>query len=100
MSRNDDLAVLIEHAPELSWLPEAACADLSVRRLELFFVDAGRTLSKEAVAICERCPVRVDCLRHAYDHEIAGGYFGGVSPAMRRRLTLDEAMAHLAPTAR
>jgi hypothetical protein len=49
-------------------------------------------LSKEAAAICAGCEVRVDCLSHAYDREIAAGYFGGVSSAKRRVLTLEQAL--------
>ena len=92
MSNSPDLAPLIEAAPELSWLQRAACSELDLERLDLFFVDAGRTLSKEAAAMCRGCEARVDCLRHAYDNEIEGGYFGGLSSAKRRSLTLDEAV--------
>lgn len=81
------------HAPsDLGWLSDAACAEFDLDRLSLFFVEAGRTLSKEARAICGSCEVRVDCLRHAYDNEIEGGYFGGMSSSKRRTLTFDEAV--------
>lgn len=86
MANHHELAALIESSPEFTWLEQAACGDLDLDQLDLFFVEAGRTLSREAVAICERCPVRADCLDHAINREIAGGYFGGVSPSKRRRM--------------
>ena len=92
MSNTQDLAPLIEAAPELSWLQRAACSELELDRLDPFFVEAGRTLSKEAAAMCRGCEARIDCLRHAYDNEIEGGYFGGLSSAKRRALSLDEAI--------
>jgi hypothetical protein len=91
MSNTTELAALIESSPEFAWLEDAACGDLELEQLDLFFVEAGRTLSREAAAICERCPVRLDCLEHASSRDIAGGYFGGVSPSKRRRMTLERA---------
>lgn len=91
-SHRHDLAPLIESTPELAWLQDAACGELELERLDLFFVEAGRTLSKEAAAICRGCDARADCLRYAYENEIEGGYFGGVSSAKRRSLSLDQAL--------
>ncbi|MFN3256006.1 MAG: WhiB family transcriptional regulator [Ilumatobacter sp.] len=95
MSSTDELATLIERSKEITWIRDAACGDLGIDQLDLFFVDAGKSLSKEAVAICQGCPARISCLTHAYEHDIAGGYFGGVSPSKRRRLTLAEAVASI-----
>ncbi len=86
---------LIEHAPELPWLDQAACGDLELDQLDLFFVEAGRTIAASTVALCRRCPVRRECLDHAYAHEIVSGYFGGVSPGRRRVLTHAEAVAEI-----
>lgn len=86
MARSHDIAALIEHSRADAWVDQAACGDLDVEQLELFFVDAGRTLSKEAIALCTGCPVRTECLDHAVDREIGGGYFGGMSPSKRRSL--------------
>lgn len=55
----------------------------------MFFVEAGRSLSKEAKAMCERCEVSQECLEYALEHDIAGGYFGGMSPSKRRQLARD-----------
>lgn len=92
MSNTHDLAPLIESVPELAWLQRAACGDLELESLSLFFVEAGRTLSKETAAMCGSCEARVDCLRHAYDNDIEGGYFGGLSSAKRRALTFEQAV--------
>ena len=92
MSNTMDLASLIEGSNELPWLREAACRELDLERLDLFFVDAGHTLSKQVKAMCAGCDARVACLTYAYRHEITGGYFGGLSPAKRRELTLAEAL--------
>lgn len=85
MSNADELAAMIEHVASAAWLGRAACGELELDRLPMFFVDAGRTLSSEATALCERCQVRRDCLDHAVRLEISSGYFGGRSPAARRR---------------
>ncbi len=86
---------LIEHTPELPWLDDAACGDLDIARLDLFFVEAGRTIASSTVALCRKCPVRRACLDHAYQHEIVSGYFGGVSPGRRRVLSHAEAIAEI-----
>lgn len=88
MSNIQSLAELIQNADEYQWVRDAACGDLPLEQLDQFFVEAGRSLSRETVALCQGCPVRADCLAHACRHEIAGGYFGGVSPTKRRSMTL------------
>jgi hypothetical protein len=39
--------------------------------------------------------VRLDCLAHAYQHEVMSGYFGGMSPGRRRVLTHEQAVAEI-----
>lgn len=97
MNRTADLARLIERSDDLDWLQNAACADLGTEQLDLFFVEAGRTLAKETVAICGGCAARVACLTHAYDNDVTAGYFGGMSPSRRRKLTRTEAIAEIGP---
>ena len=89
----NELASLIEHSPDYEWVRHAACGSLELSELDRFFVDAGRSLSSETVKMCEGCAARVDCLDHAYAHEIAGGYFGGLSPSKRKAMTHAEARA-------
>ncbi len=84
MSHPGELAAIIEHTDNDGWIARAACGDLELDQLDMFFVEAGRSLSKEAVALCEGCPVRSECLEHATARDITGGYFGGISPSKRR----------------
>ena len=95
MAAASPLDELIEHTPELPWLGETACCDLELEQLDLFFVEAGRTIASSTVALGRKCPVRRECLDHAYQHEIVSGYFGGVSPGRRRVLSHAEAVAEI-----
>lgn len=95
MGANSPLDELIERTPDLPWLDQAGCADLELHQLDLFFVEAGRTIAASTISLCRRCPVRRECLDHAYEHEIVSGYFGGVSPGRRRVLTHAQAVAEL-----
>lgn len=92
----NSLDELIERSPDLPWLDDAACGDLGIEQLDLFFVEAGRSISQATVALCRRCPVRAACLEHAYRHEIVSGYFGGMSPGRRRSIPLEAALAEIA----
>lgn len=65
---------------------------------------------KAAVAVCDGCPVRPDCLRHALTEREDFGVWGGTTPKQRHRLnrlvaiggwTVDEVVSQtttLAPT--
>lgn len=74
-----------------AWLDDAACAGLPI---EAFFVQAGHVIDEEVLNVCRGCPVRSDCLRHAYKSElnITGGYFAGMSPGQRREMTYEQAV--------
>jgi hypothetical protein len=89
-----DLSVVEDLAtvPDLPWLEKALCGQLPLEQLDRFFVDAGRTIDAETIALCRRCPVRLDCLEHAYRNDITSGFFGGMSPSKRRTLSHDEAL--------
>jgi WhiB family redox-sensing transcriptional regulator len=95
MSTSSGLATIIEQAPEMEWLDDAACSTLDVSHIDLFFVSAGKSMSSDALALCEGCPSRRPCLEYAYEREIAGGYYGGISPAKRRSQTLAETLASI-----
>ncbi len=95
MASGRSLDELIDRTPDLPWLTRAACGDLELDQLDLFFVEAGRTIASSTVALCQKCPVRRECLDHAYQHEIVSGYFGGMSPGRRRVLTHDAAVAEI-----
>ena len=82
----------------IDWINDAACdEDMDLSR---FYVEAGERIDVETLKLCAGCPVRRECVTHAYDVAEAGepplghpgGYFGGLSPALRRELTLEEAL--------
>lgn len=75
------------------WLEEGACIG---HDLNDYFVEAGKAITQEALNRCRGCPVRLQCIAHAYDHQINNGYFGGLSPSQRRSMTLEEALAFAA----
>ncbi len=93
MSSVRDLGDLIDNLEDGDWLAAAACRHLPPEEITLFFVGAGRSLSRRARQLCAACPVRTDCLAHAYDNEIHAGYFGGISPSQRVSMSRDEALA-------
>ncbi len=90
-----NLSALIEGSPDYDWVSLAACGNLKIDQIDHYFVDAGRTLSREAALICVACPVRQNCLQHAYDNDITAGYFGGMSPSKRRMMTCEQALDSL-----
>lgn len=89
------LEAFILSAPDMPWLDDAACGNLPLDQLQMFFVEAGRTIVASTIAMCSRCPVRAQCLDHAYRHEIVSGYFGGISPGRRKTMTRAEALAEI-----
>ncbi|MCU1398092.1 MAG: Transcriptional regulator WhiB [Acidimicrobiales bacterium] len=91
--RSESLGAYIMTTPDMPWLDDAACGDLPLEALNIFFVEAGRSIAASTVAMCAKCPVRAACLDHAYRHEIVGGYFGGISPGQRRSLSHSDARA-------
>jgi len=95
-SNRGSLGAYVLAVPDMPWLDDAACGSLPLDQLNIFFVEAGRTIAASTVALCAKCPVRSECLEHAYTHEIFSGYFGGVSPGRRRVMSLAEAQAEIA----
>lgn len=81
-----DLADLIEHGPDYAWTLRSACGDLPMSDVELFFVEAGQSISPDAADLCRRCEVRRECLEHAVARDFRSGYFGGTSPNARKSL--------------
>jgi len=53
---------------------------------ELFYPQYDSpSFTEDAIAVCDRCPVRAECLDWALDHE-EQGVWGGTSEATRRSL--------------
>lgn len=69
--------------PNMPWLQDAACTDSGVD----FFPEVGLySAVKKAVAICETCPVKQECLDFAMENKIEYGIWGGKTPANRSTL--------------
>ena len=73
--------------PGPDWRTQAACLD---HNPEMFFPDpADRDGEDEAIAICETCPVKADCLTDAMESETyrltsgRHGIWGGKTPRQR-----------------
>jgi WhiB family redox-sensing transcriptional regulator len=66
----------------------AHCADTLFP--DLFFptsLEEVETSEPMIQAICKNCPVRQECLQLALDNKDFNGYFGGVSPEDRRKMS-------------
>jgi pyruvate/2-oxoglutarate dehydrogenase complex dihydrolipoamide acyltransferase (E2) component len=64
------------------WQTRALCAEVDD---DLFFPPQGGN-SAPAQQVCLGCPVRVECLQFALDHQVAYGVWGGTTASMRDRL--------------
>ena len=70
--------------PNEPWRAYAACAGMDTN---LFFSDRGATdQAKDAVAICNTCTVRPECLEYALVNGEIHGVWGGITPKKRRRM--------------
>jgi WhiB family transcriptional regulator, redox-sensing transcriptional regulator len=80
------LAALMEPA---AWTTSALCAQADP---EAWFPEVGGS-SRQAKAVCARCPVRVECLAEAMANREPFGVWGGLSEkerrALRRRSSVD-----------
>lgn len=64
------------------WQDRALCAQTDP---EAFFPEKGGS-TREAKKICQRCPVRAECLEYALANDERFGIWGGLSERERRRL--------------
>lgn len=99
MSTLDELWDVLDDAPRLDvdliaaglrerlkpqpWAEQALCAQSDP---EAWFPEKGSS-AREAVAICQRCPVAAECLDYALANGERFGIWGAVSEHTRRRLT-------------
>ncbi len=65
-----------------TWQDDAICSQTDP---EAFFPEKGGS-TKEAKKICQGCPVRLECLQFALDHDERFGIWGGLSERERRKL--------------
>lgn len=68
-----------------SWNPEWRRQAHCIGKTELFFSTSSRSL-EEAVAECDTCPVRTECLAVALDSRAMHGIFAGTTPRWRSEL--------------
>jgi WhiB family redox-sensing transcriptional regulator len=64
------------------WTVWASCIQTDP---EVFFPEKGER-ALNAIAICESCPVRFECLEYALDEDLDTGVYGGLSSNERRPL--------------
>jgi WhiB family redox-sensing transcriptional regulator len=67
------------------WRDQAACRDVVTADYDPFFADTA-DLQAEAIAICETCPVRDECLTFAVRTGQQCGIWGGQPQQIIRRL--------------
>jgi WhiB family transcriptional regulator, redox-sensing transcriptional regulator len=72
-----------------AWQDQAACADADA---EVFF-SLDEEDQREALALCDACPVRSECLEHALVNREQYGIWGGVREQDRRRMTRERRQA-------
>ncbi len=77
-----DLLAFRGTEPDTSWHEHAACRGVDP---ELFFPPRGGEWD-EARHVCERCPVRRECLEYALETGEKFGIWGGTSERQRRGL--------------
>ena len=70
---------------ETDWQTMAECRGVS---RDLFFPDYDWAVDPAIIAICNRCPVREDCLKFALDHDEEFGIWGGLTEWQRRQITM------------
>lgn len=75
-------ASLADLLPRTEWQDQAACQDADI---DLFF-SLNDSDQEQALALCDRCPVRDACLQHALAHRETFGIWGGTREAERRRM--------------
>ena len=71
------------------WRRQAVCAQTDP---EAFFPDKGGS-SRDAKAVCARCPVISECLEFALAHDERFGIWGGTSERERRRIGRERQLA-------
>ena len=66
-----------------AWVEHSACKGSAAN---FFPSQMGEVGVREAIAICNGCPVKVNCLRYAINNNIGHGIWGGYTARGRREL--------------
>jgi len=69
-------------ADDLAWQDKALCAQSDG---EAWFPEKGGS-TRLPKQICRACPVRMECLDYAMEHDLRHGVWGGLSERERHRL--------------
>ncbi len=69
--------------PQGDWVLQGLCAQVDS---EMFFPEKGGS-SNQAKGVCQRCPVRAECLEYALENNEQFGIWGGKSERERRKLS-------------
>ena len=68
---------------DVTWMADAACRSRSDID---FFPEIGYNgKAPLAIAVCDTCKVKEDCVEFAIENKIEHGIWGGLSPQQRRR---------------
>lgn len=65
-----------------AWMDEGVCASMPIADVDRLFFDC--TQPKNAIAICNTCPVRQECHDYADEQLITHGVWGGEGSTSRR----------------
>lgn len=63
-----------------SWVDRARCRGLDPEQ----FFERGLARARPAIQVCQRCPVKEQCLQYALDNDIDFGVWGGLTERQRR----------------
>ena len=77
-----DPGLTVPITEERPWAAFAVCRD---RDPDTFF-PVTTDGEREAIRICEGCPVRIDCLEFAIETRVRFGVWGGVTEKQRRSI--------------
>ena len=85
MNHLDDVLIEILQAPineERPWMVFGACRELDP---ELFFPQSSQAAGR-AIAVCNTCAVRAECLEYSLEARERFGVWGGLTEKQRRQL--------------
>lgn len=77
---------------DIDWMADAVCADLPLVETEALFFGEVWAARQEGIALCQACPVRIDCLDYASRNEATAqwagmtGTWGGLTVSQRVKL--------------
>lgn len=75
----------------MAWSDAALCAEIGGD--EWFTDDEWSHSPSKAKKVCGRCPIQVECLEFALDHNEPYGIWGGLTHGERRQLKRERRLA-------